>query len=369
MVSVTSDQKGRPMVFIRDYSFRKGDRFPIKKLLLKKSEKGWSKESMKREDAARLLAEELGTVVHFSATVTESASESSSDDASDEDSSQTEEEEEQDEQDEEEEDEEAKSKSKKRPRARSLAAAAGRRPTKKLKAASEEKQMNAQGLLEQFHCSECTATFTSKLKHTNHLQLHKEGLLRHVCERCGRQMRHKSDLKSHMKTHTREKPFKCSLCEYTCTLKNHLKNHMRTHRRKAFQVLLVRLHVHCKQRSQEALEDAHRRKVFQVLFVRVPVRCKQRSQEPHEDTYRRKAFQVHFKRPSQEAHEDAHGRKALHMLIVRLQVRCWPPTFVLLTDSSIIPSFVLCRHPSPFVSFLVPCPSQRHSPLPPHAFA
>eukprot|EP00808_Paulinella_micropora_P025115 g16236.t1 len=143
------------------------------------------------------------------------------------------EEEDEDEQDEEEEEEkeEAKSKSKKRPLARSPAAAVGRRSTKKLN--------NAPGVVvhlprlclfaEQFHCSECTAIFTSKLKYTIHLQLHKNGLLCHVCERCGRQVKRGSELKKHMKKHTGEKPFMCSFCDYKSNRRASLQRHMRTH--------------------------------------------------------------------------------------------------------------------------------------------
>eukprot|EP00808_Paulinella_micropora_P021927 g17789.t1 len=161
---------------------------------VEKSEKWWSKDSMKREDAARLLAEEPGDATDSSAT--ESASESSSyaeesssnqkslpqknlqkslpqknrQKSSSEQSSKAgsgeEEDEEESSSDDEEEDEqeEAKSNSKKRSRARSAATVVGWRLTKKLKAAYEEKQSTAQGHLERFYCSKCTAAFTSQLQ-------------------------------------------------------------------------------------------------------------------------------------------------------------------------------------------------------------
>eukprot|EP00808_Paulinella_micropora_P019695 g69798.t1 len=47
-----------------------------------------------------------------------------------------------------------------------------------------------------------------------------------------------------------------------------------------------------KRQSPAAHEDAHERKAVQVFLMRVQVHCKQPSQEPHQDTYGRKAFQV-----------------------------------------------------------------------------
>ena len=49
------------------------------------------------------------------------------------------------------------------------------------------------------------------------------------CDFCSYVNNHKQNFKSHMMTHTGEKPYACSVCTYRGTQKNHLDNHMKTH--------------------------------------------------------------------------------------------------------------------------------------------
>lgn len=51
------------------------------------------------------------------------------------------------------------------------------------------------------------------------------------CEYCGKKFRFQSNLIVHRRTHTREKPYKCTLCSYACSQSSKLKRHMKIHKK------------------------------------------------------------------------------------------------------------------------------------------
>ncbi|KAM5227674.1 B-cell lymphoma/leukemia 11A isoform 3-T3 [Ctenodactylus gundi] len=53
------------------------------------------------------------------------------------------------------------------------------------------------------------------------------------CEFCGKTFKFQSNLVVHRRSHTGEKPYKCSLCDHACTQASKLKRHMKTHMHKA----------------------------------------------------------------------------------------------------------------------------------------
>lgn len=53
----------------------------------------------------------------------------------------------------------------------------------------------------------------------------------HPCEYCGKKFRFQSNLLVHKRSHTGEKPYKCSVCNHACSQSSKLKRHMKVHKR------------------------------------------------------------------------------------------------------------------------------------------
>ena len=104
-----------------------------------------------------------------------------------------------------------------------------------------------------FTCEHCGAQFKTKTNYQNHvrnvhvrcpmtchicgqscknarsLQEHKrrhnEANRKHACKDCDKTFFSKSLLTAHVRTHTKEKPFKCAFCSYGCAVKQNLMKH------------------------------------------------------------------------------------------------------------------------------------------------
>ncbi|XP_019901652.1 zinc finger protein 711 isoform X1 [Esox lucius] len=78
------------------------------------------------------------------------------------------------------------------------------------------------------HCKYCDyETAEQGLLNRHLLAVHSKNFA-HVCVECAKGFRHPSELKKHMRTHTGEKPYCCTHCDFRCADQSNLKTHIKS---------------------------------------------------------------------------------------------------------------------------------------------
>ncbi|XP_039297032.1 zinc finger protein 432-like isoform X3 [Nilaparvata lugens] len=76
-------------------------------------------------------------------------------------------------------------------------------------------------------CQLCDEAFSSTRELNLHCRIHTAG--KHACKFCNYKTKWKSQLITHLRTHTGERPFSCDLCDYKATQKSNLIKHLKSH--------------------------------------------------------------------------------------------------------------------------------------------
>lgn len=74
-------------------------------------------------------------------------------------------------------------------------------------------------------CHICGALCKNKRALASHQKRHDLTNRKYSCNECGKSFFNSAILKQHIRTHTKEKPYKCPMCSYTCAVKQNVHKH------------------------------------------------------------------------------------------------------------------------------------------------
>lgn len=97
----------------------------------------------------------------------------------------------------------------------------------------EEEEPHSSDEEDAYLCGTCDAPFSTYSAYTRHQKTHGRGRAggaavsqRHLCEVCGHSCMQSSDLKKHMRTHTGERPYECTVCQARFSRSDNLGTHV-----------------------------------------------------------------------------------------------------------------------------------------------